>query len=423
MASLAAAQDSSDSDDEAHFWPFAEAFEDDTQTYPYGTLSAVASHVTTPRETALAAARLGDVARDDVFVDLGCGVGAVTNLVHATVGWACRGLDCCEAEVAAARRAAAPPVDGNAATYVTCNLFDMPRHVAGVEAARLVVYMHLIPKLVCRSEVRDLLEPYVRAGARVVTSTYHPDYWRAARTDGTLDLRRYDAASLSAADDARWRRLGKWRGFYNSAHAPHLPPGAAPTLDALPWRSGEPYAELARYLEDAPRGARALDVGCGTGENLAALAARFDEALGVDVVQGAADAANERVRDLDNARAVVGDVLAPGAAAKLGTFDFVFDAQTWHCVRGVDEAAARAFYGALVRPGGRLMVLCGNADEPDERGPVRVARADVERAFDGTGLVLEALAPFRFDATAAYARQDFPEPPLGWRALWRRPAS
>ncbi|KAH8045849.1 thiopurine S-methyltransferase [Aureococcus anophagefferens] len=57
MASLAAAQDSSDSDDEAHFWPFAEAFEDDTQTYPYGTLSAVASHVTTPRETALAAAR------------------------------------------------------------------------------------------------------------------------------------------------------------------------------------------------------------------------------------------------------------------------------------------------------------------------------------------------------------------------------
>ncbi|KAH8045848.1 thiopurine S-methyltransferase [Aureococcus anophagefferens] len=252
----------------------------------------------------------------------------------------------------------------------------MPRHVAGVEAARLVVYMHLIPKLVCRSEVRDLLEPYVRAGARVITSKYHPDYWRAARTDGTLDLRRYDAASLSAADDARWRRLGKWRGFYNSAHAPHLPP--ARRRPRRSWRSGEAYAELARYLEAAPR-ARALDVGCGTGENLAALAARFDEALGVGV--------------------------------------------TWHCVRGVDEAAARAFYGALVRPGGRLMVLCGNADEPDERGPVRVARADVERAFDGTGLVLEALSPFRFDATAAYARQDFTEPPLGWRALWRRPAS
>ena len=45
---------SSDEDDEAHFWPFADAYEEDTKTYPYGTLSEVASHVTTPRSTALA---------------------------------------------------------------------------------------------------------------------------------------------------------------------------------------------------------------------------------------------------------------------------------------------------------------------------------------------------------------------------------
>ncbi|KAH8071228.1 thiopurine S-methyltransferase [Aureococcus anophagefferens] len=405
MASLAAAQDSSDSDDEAHFWPFAEAFEDDTQTYPYGTLSAVASHVTTPRETALAAARLGDVARDDVFVDLGCGVGAVTNLVHATVGCACLGIDCCEAEVAAARRAAAPPVDGHAATYVTCDLFDMPRHVAGVEAARLVVYMHLIPKLVCRSEVRDLLEPYVRAGARVITSKYHPDYWRAARTDGTLDLRRYDAASLSAADDARWRRLGKWRGFYNSARA-HLPPGAAPAT--RPWSGGA--AELARYLEAAPR-ARALDVGCGTGENLAARA-RFDEALGVGVVQGAAGANRGTWRTRARSSAT-SSRRAPRRSSAPST-----SSSTPRPGTASAASTKRRAFSRSCGPRGGSWSSAATRTSPTSAGPCawRGPTSSAPSTARGSCWALS----FRFGAAACAAGR---RPPLGWRALWRRPAS
>ena len=107
------------------------------------------------------------------------------------------------------------------------------------------------------------------------------------------------------------------------------------------------------------------------------------------------------------------------ASSSLGAFDFVNDAQTFHCVRQVDPAAAAAFYAARLKPGGVLHVLTGNADEPEDRGPVRLSRAEVEGAFPA--LVLERVDAVRFDETAAYARQPFDSPPLGWRSIWRRP--
>ena len=51
------------------------------------------------------------------------------------------------------------------------------------------------------------------------------------------------------------------------------------------------------------------------------------------------------------------------------TFDFVLDVQTFHCLRQVDAARAAAVYADLCAPGGTLLMLTGNADEPYERGP------------------------------------------------------
>ena len=89
----------SDSDSEARALPFADAFEADTSTYPYGTLSGMASHVTTQDGTTRAAIQLAALSTRDCFIDLGCGVGRVTNLVARIVGCAVVGIDCCEAEV------------------------------------------------------------------------------------------------------------------------------------------------------------------------------------------------------------------------------------------------------------------------------------------------------------------------------------
>jgi hypothetical protein len=103
-------------------------------------------------------------------------------------------------------------------------------------------------------------------------------------------------------------------------------------------------------------------------------------------------------------------------------FDFALDVQTFHCVRKVDRVAAALAYESLLRPGGTLLMLTGNADEPVERGPERLTRAEVQAAFDGTELRLERLEAFRFEWTDAYRRQPFDEPPLGWLSVWTRRA-
>ena len=88
----------------------------------------------------------------------------------------------------------------------------------------------------------------------------------------------------------------------------------------------------------------------------------------------------------------------------------------------VDEAAATDAVVSLLKPGGRLLLLTGNADEPAERGPERLRKEDLKAAFGARGLECEEIAAFRFDPTEAYRRQEhFDQPPLGWRSVWRRP--
>ena len=184
----------SDSDSEARALPFADAFEADTSTYPYGTLSGMASHVTTQDGTTRAAIQLAALSTRDCFIDLGCGVGRVTNLVARTVGCAVVGIDCCEAEVLQARAAATELPEGSGtAKYVTCDIMEMPAVMEsqGFAPDRLCIYMHLIPKQVARQELREMLEPWVLRGARVITSVYHPPYWEPAECDETYNLNLY----------------------------------------------------------------------------------------------------------------------------------------------------------------------------------------------------------------------------------------
>ncbi|KAJ1444573.1 hypothetical protein M885DRAFT_552593 [Pelagophyceae sp. CCMP2097] len=172
--------------------PFADAFEEDSQTYPYGTHSAMASHVRTLRCTALGAAALSSLKASDVFVDLGCGVGAVTNLVAREVGCDAFGVDICELEVSAARLDA--PAN---ATYAVADLLDLPKHVPLESAPKLVLYMYLTPTMVTRAELRAMLEIYLERGARLVTAIYHPPHWAPASADALLGLNLYDATSLT----------------------------------------------------------------------------------------------------------------------------------------------------------------------------------------------------------------------------------
>ena len=126
---------------------------------------------------------------------------------------------------------------------------------------------------------------------------------------------------------------------------------------------------------------RALDLGCGRGQYTPELARRGWEAVGIDSVPAAIEAAAAKSRGVAGLRYVVGDVtrLEP---ARLGTFDFFLDVG---CFQGLDaeqRLAEGKGAGALANPGATLLLL--------SFGPSRwrrllegASREEVETAFAG----------------------------------------
>jgi SAM-dependent methyltransferase len=147
-------------------------------------------------------------------------------------------------------------------------------------------------------------------------------------------------------------------------------PAAAASIDALLDRE-----EAGRRR---PLG-RALDLGCGRGQYTPDLARRGWEAVGVDNVPRAIDAANRK--GVSGATFVVGDVtdLAP---ADLGTFDFFFDVGCFQGLRSEQRLAVGRGVSALANPGATLLMLAFQATWM--RSVVEgVSRAEVEAAFPG----------------------------------------
>jgi len=101
---------------------------------------------------------------------------------------------------------------------------------------------------------------------------------------------------------------------------------------------------------------RALDLGCGRGQYTPELARRGWEAVGIDYVPAAVEAAKAKSRGTDGLSYVVGDVtqLEP---ARLGTFGFFLDIG---CFQGLD-AGQRLSLGegvsALADPGATVLLL------------------------------------------------------------------
>jgi SAM-dependent methyltransferase len=124
---------------------------------------------------------------------------------------------------------------------------------------------------------------------------------------------------------------------------------------------------------------RAIDLGCGHGLYTNDLARRGWEAVGVDNVPRAIDAAN--YRGVSGATFVVADVtnLAP---ADLGMFDFFVDVGCFQGLSPEQRLAEGRGVSALANPGSTLLML---AFGPTLMRSVvgGVSRAEVEAAFPG----------------------------------------
>jgi SAM-dependent methyltransferase len=190
------------------------------------------------------------------------------------------------------------------------------------------------------------------------------------------------AAHLEAGDPAGW-----FEPLYAAARQD-------PT--AIPWAALAPHPYLTAWLEApaaSPPGRRAVVVGCGLGDDALAVARHGFEVTAFDVAPSAVRWAARRHRHSGVAWRSL-DVLDPAARAPLqGAFDLVVEVLTVPWLPGVVRDAAMHAIGALVAPGGVLVVVTLLAAGPDAAGdgpPWPQAPSELA-AYRAAGLVRLAL--------------------------------
>ena len=153
------------------------------------------------------------------------------------------------------------------------------------------------------------------------------------------------------------------------------------------WDIGKPQPAFVRLAGQGLLTGQLLDVGCGTGEQTLLAASSGADALGVDI----SPLAIERARGKSAARGIkarfeVGDVLRLG---ELGlTFDTIVDSGVFHVFDDEDRARYVASLASVLRPGGRLYLMCFSDRQPGTMGPRRVSQDELRAAFaDGWTIV------------------------------------
>jgi 2-polyprenyl-3-methyl-5-hydroxy-6-metoxy-1,4-benzoquinol methylase len=178
---------------------------------------------------------------------------------------------------------------------------------------------------------------------------------------------------------------------------------------AVPWASLAPHSGLVEWLAHyGPLKGRAIDIGCGLGDNAEALAEAGAEVSAFDVSAAAIGWAKRRFpRSMVDYRAA--DLF--GLPAEwLGAFDLVHECQTLQALPEALAAGAARALASLVAPGGRLLVIARarGEDEPCAGPPWPLARSQMA-ALAVNGLQLVSLDEVRASGAPRY-----------WRGVYRR---
>ena len=150
-------------------------------------------------------------------------------------------------------------------------------------------------------------------------------------------------------------------------------------LGRPPWDSGIAPPELQAFLAEHPPG-RAIDLGCGTGTNLIAMAERGWEATGIDFSAAAVRRARRRARRAGlHIRVLRADVTRWGEGES--PFDLALDIGCFHSL----PSRAREIYtdnaARLLRPGGTLLLYSWLT--PNGDGYPGATETEIETRFAG----------------------------------------
>lgn len=185
--------------------------------------------------------------------------------------------------------------------------------------------------------------------------------------------------------------------------------------------AGQPPSEIGKpqkvFVDVADRiTGSVLDAGCGTGENALFFSSRGQKATGIDFLSEPIQRAKQKASERGLAATfLVMDALALKELPEV--FDSVIDSGLFHVFGDEDRRRYVEGLSSVLKPRGRLFLLCFSDAEPGERGPRRVSRKEIEHAF-ASGWMIESIEPTRFEVRPDLKEFSFsPGGPKAWSVV------
>jgi SAM-dependent methyltransferase len=184
-----------------------------------------------------------------------------------------------------------------------------------------------------------------------------------------------------------------------------------------PWDIGRPQSAIVNHA--ASLTGKILDAGCGTGEHALYFASKGHQVTGIDYLTiPISQAGNKASRRNLDVTFVVMDALALRGLHEV--FDSILDSGLFHVFNDQDRQRYVSGLASVLKPGGKLLLLCFSDQEPGDHGPRRISRQELEQTFSGKWEI-ELIEETRFEIRPDFQEVSFsPGGPLAYLMIARR---
>jgi cyclopropane fatty-acyl-phospholipid synthase-like methyltransferase len=184
-----------------------------------------------------------------------------------------------------------------------------------------------------------------------------------------------------------------------------------------PWDIGrpqKPFVDMADQITGS-----ILDAGCGTGDSALFFAGRGCKVTGIDFIEVPIQRARQKATERGLSVAfLVKDALTLKEWKE--RFDNVIDSGLFHVLSNEDREKYVAGLATVLKPGGRLFLLCFSDEEPGTQGPRRISKKELQDAF-AKGWILESIQAYQIEVIPNPKDFTFSEGgPKAWFAVIRR---
>lgn len=159
------------------------------------------------------------------------------------------------------------------------------------------------------------------------------------------------------------------------------------------WEIGRPQKAFLNVADQIT--GSILDSGCGTGEIALLFASRGHKVTGIDFLAEPIAIAKRKAAERNQAATFLQkDALSLKEWSE--RFDNVIDSGLFHVFSDDDRRRYVEGLASVLKPGGRLFLLCFSDAEPGDQGPRRVSRKEIVDAFT-EGWMIESIEPSQYE--------------------------